>query len=61
MPEIKSVTDLQNTNECALETSETDAAISETETKYITNRRLYDARSAFLFLKEKCFNRINYI
>lgn len=61
MPEIQSVPDPQNTNECALETAETDAAISEAETKYITNGRLYDARSIFLFLKEKYFNRTSYI
>lgn len=44
---------LQNTSDYKLENAKTDAAISEAETEYAMNGRLYDARSAFVSLKKK--------
>lgn len=57
MPQIRPSEVLQNTSECGVETAKTDAAISEAETEYAMNGRLHDARSAFVSLKKKYFNR----
>ena len=51
MPQTSSDTDLKSTSQYGQETAETNAAISEAETEYAINARLYDARRALVSLK----------